>query len=369
MLTGMFIITLFDVYMDRSMILKLRVVLVLILALSIFNDLETYTGNLEHFTYWRLIFSVICYSLRPTIIMMLIYLVSPKTSKLMIIPAVINFLVSASAFFTDIPFTFDMENNHFIRGPLGYTPYVMTVIYILTLYYITVRTLTGRFSEEGIVIFFITLAATISTVLAFYGHDEVVDLTFASEVMLYYMYLYAQYTKRDPLTSVFNRQTMGRHLSSRMIIRTFIGTGISALIMLPFHQFGQGEITEGTSQIGKIIELVFSIFPGDLITPFVEGNMLQIIFSAVMVGVVMLILGDKVDKSEKLIDLSKITVPTLVICGSNDPYLNFELVNNSIKALPEGSELEIIEGGAHVIMYEKPYYKEFQNKLSEFLVK
>lgn len=171
------------------------------------------------------------------------------------------------------------------------------------------------------------------------------------------------------IESLSDFSKMGRHLSSRMIIRTFIGTGISALIMLPFHQFGQGEITEGTSQIGKIIELVFSIFPGDLITPFVEGNMLQIIFLAVMVGVVMLILGDKVDKSEKLIDLSKITVPTLVICGSNDPYLNFELVNNSIKALPEGSELEIIEGGAHVIMYEKPYYKEFQNKLSEFLVK
>ena len=215
MLTGMFIITLFDVYMDRSMILKLRVVLVLILALSIFNDLETYTRNLEHFTYWRLIFSVICYSLRPTIIMMLIYIVSPKTSKLMIIPAVINFLVSASAFFTDISFTFDMESNHFIRGPLGYTPYVMTVIYILTLYYITVRTLTGRFSEEGIVIFFITLAATISTVLAFYGHDEVVNLTFALELMLYYMYLYAQYTKRDPLTSVFNRQTMDSDLKRR----------------------------------------------------------------------------------------------------------------------------------------------------------
>ena len=215
LLTGMFIITLFFFFLYRSMILKLRVVLVLILALSICNDLETYTRNLEHFTYWRLIFSVICYSLRPTIIMMLIYIVSPKTSKLMIIPAVINFLVSASAFFTDISFTFDMESNHFIRGPLGYTPYVMTVIYILTLYYITVRTLTGRFSEEGIVIFFITLAATISTVLAFYGHDEVVNLTFASEVMLYYMYLYAQYTKRDPLTSVFNRQTMDSDLKRR----------------------------------------------------------------------------------------------------------------------------------------------------------
>ena len=76
-----------------------------------------------------------------------------------------------------------------------------------------------------------------------------------------------------------------------------------------------------------------------------------------------------VDKSEKLIELSKITVPTLVICGSNDPYLNFDLVNDSVKELPEGSELEIIEGGAHVIMYEKPYYKDFQNKIAEFLAK
>ncbi len=76
-----------------------------------------------------------------------------------------------------------------------------------------------------------------------------------------------------------------------------------------------------------------------------------------------------VDKTEKLIELSKITVPTLVICGSNDPYLNYELVNTSVNELPNGSELQIIEGGAHVIMYEKPYYKAFQNKLSAFLAK
>ncbi len=76
-----------------------------------------------------------------------------------------------------------------------------------------------------------------------------------------------------------------------------------------------------------------------------------------------------VDKSEKLIDLSKITVPTLVICGGSDPYLNYDLVNSSLDELPEGSELEVIEGGAHVIMYEKPYYKEFQIKLTAFLNK
>ena len=74
-----------------------------------------------------------------------------------------------------------------------------------------------------------------------------------------------------------------------------------------------------------------------------------------------------VDQDEKLIDLGKITVPTLVICGGSDPYLNYDLVNSSLDELPDGSELEVIAGGAHVIMYEKPYYKEFQSKLLAFL--
>lgn len=76
-----------------------------------------------------------------------------------------------------------------------------------------------------------------------------------------------------------------------------------------------------------------------------------------------------IDRSSELIDLKKITVPTLVICGTNDPYLNFDLVNTSLDKLPEGSQLEVIEGGAHVMMYEKPYYHTFQEKLIDFLLK
>lgn len=74
-----------------------------------------------------------------------------------------------------------------------------------------------------------------------------------------------------------------------------------------------------------------------------------------------------VDKSKELIDLTKITVPTQVICGSSDPYLNFDLVNSSLDKLPEGSKLKVIDGGAHVIMYENTYYHKFQKALIGFL--
>ena len=74
-----------------------------------------------------------------------------------------------------------------------------------------------------------------------------------------------------------------------------------------------------------------------------------------------------VSQSEKLIDLSEITAPTLVICGDKDPYLNYDLVNRALDNLPKGSDLAIIEGASHVAYIEELYYHEFQNLLIEFL--
>lgn len=74
-----------------------------------------------------------------------------------------------------------------------------------------------------------------------------------------------------------------------------------------------------------------------------------------------------VDVDEELIDLSAIHVPTLVIHGDADPYLNYDLLETVLDKLPEGSEHVVIHGGAHVVMYEKPYYHEFQNALADFL--
>ncbi|MBR6184905.1 MAG: alpha/beta hydrolase [Clostridia bacterium] len=74
-----------------------------------------------------------------------------------------------------------------------------------------------------------------------------------------------------------------------------------------------------------------------------------------------------VEESQVLIDLEKITVPTLVICGSRDPYLNYERVFTVLDSLPEGSALEVIDGASHVAYIEKPYHRDFQERLLSFL--
>lgn len=76
-----------------------------------------------------------------------------------------------------------------------------------------------------------------------------------------------------------------------------------------------------------------------------------------------------VDKSKKLIDVSKFKVPTLIIYGDNDPYLNYESLESILQLLPKYSAVKIIKGGSHVAFVEKPYYKEFQKDLINFLNK
>ena len=76
-----------------------------------------------------------------------------------------------------------------------------------------------------------------------------------------------------------------------------------------------------------------------------------------------------VSKDTDLIDLKKLKNPTLIICGGNDPYLNYDKIHGANEMLPEGSEVQVIDGGSHVIMIEKLYYHEFRDRLIQFLDK
>lgn len=74
-----------------------------------------------------------------------------------------------------------------------------------------------------------------------------------------------------------------------------------------------------------------------------------------------------VDQSERLVDLDAISAPTLVICGDTDPYVDLERVRSSMDSLPVGSELKVIPGGSHILIYEKPNYRIFQDSVIQFL--
>ncbi len=74
-----------------------------------------------------------------------------------------------------------------------------------------------------------------------------------------------------------------------------------------------------------------------------------------------------VSKDIQLIDLTKLTNPTLIICGDNDPYLYNDKVDNASKLLPRDSKVKVFHGASHMLMVEKPYYHQFQKQLIDFL--
>ena len=74
-----------------------------------------------------------------------------------------------------------------------------------------------------------------------------------------------------------------------------------------------------------------------------------------------------VDEKTRLIDLERISVPTYVIYGTKDPYMNLDALEGVSDELPEGSEVKEFEGGSHILLYEKPFYREFQDGVVDFL--
>ena len=60
-----------------------------------------------------------------------------------------------------------------------------------------------------------------------------------------------------------------------------------------------------------------------------------------------------VEESTNLIQLDQIPVPTLLLYGDQDPYMNTELLRDALALLPEGSEQQVIRGGSHIMLYEK----------------
>ena len=132
-------------------------------------------------------------------------------------PAALNTLIAFSAFFTDIGYYFDEQNN-FGRGPLGLTPYVVMFFYVLVLFLRSFRVFAMRNSEEALILLFLAITATVGSLLTAMSLEIDVNLAFAAEVALYYLYIYAQSTKRDALTGLFNRQSfysdLRKHQSS-----------------------------------------------------------------------------------------------------------------------------------------------------------
>lgn len=96
--------------------------------------------------------------------------------------------------------------------------------------------------------------------------------------------------------------TIGKKLLGRFGLMTFLALIINFLILLPIidFEFGQAGATGGS--IREVLDLVLQFVPSDIVSPFLNGNMLQVITLSVACGLVMLILGERVTELTHVVD-------------------------------------------------------------------
>ena len=124
------------------------------------------------------------------------------------------------------------------------------------------------------------------------------------------------------LGSVREFSKIGRTMTSRYIITSFLGCGVCVLLALPFYSL---TIVERSADFrGKaIFEMVLNIIPKDPVTPFMNGNMLQIVFMGILVGVGLLVFGSELNRLREVIIQAKKVIVYIVelICGLLPIYI------------------------------------------------
>ena len=180
-----------------------------VFLLVIADSVETWTASFASPHPLRIWVSALGYTLRPIGILNIIFILIRSKDinrRILILPAVINGIISFSALFSDIAFTYSADNE-FVRGPLGISAYVASAFYLVVLLVITIRYLKERNHYESMIVFCIVFVAVLSIYLEVaFAFDGFINAAFAVSITFYYLFFNAQTFKRDVLTQAFNRR-------------------------------------------------------------------------------------------------------------------------------------------------------------------
>lgn len=180
-----------------------------VLILIIEETWEAQLALRETYDPLRVPLSAIGYALRPLVPYFLVMMVrrnSKQWTILMSIPFVYNALVSFSALFCKIAFSYT-EDNEFVRGPLGITPFIVAGFYVVVLLVLTIKDCRkGSFMEALIVSAIVILAFTSTIMESLFHFRAIQNASIGTSITFYYLFLHSNRNNRDPLTGTLTRR-------------------------------------------------------------------------------------------------------------------------------------------------------------------
>lgn len=161
------------------------------------------------YTPMRVVLSAMGYIIRPIVPYLLVMIVKSYTrtkNVLLSIPLIFNGLVSLSALFCGLSFSYT-QDNVFVRGPLGYTPFIVAGFYVIVLLAVTMQVCRNGGMMEAMIVSAIVLLAFLSTVLeSLFKIRFIQNPSIATSITFYYLFLHSNRSNRDALTGALTRR-------------------------------------------------------------------------------------------------------------------------------------------------------------------
>ena len=183
--------------------------LILLAVLMIDDNIDYYFLSGKNVGVWHVLTAVIGYNVRIALMVSLIMIeirnVQRKIKYLVFVPAIINLLITCCAFFTHWVFWYG-EDGQIMRGPLSYTPHVISFLYAILLITIGIYVLRfGRWEECIIVCLATTLSVVGTIVETVFKLRGILIGVVAMDATFFYLYFHIEHFKMDVLTGALNR--------------------------------------------------------------------------------------------------------------------------------------------------------------------
>ncbi len=206
-LIAFFISLLTSVFLDKSTVKRMYILIGGVFLLSIIVFIEFYFRDDPDKKILRTILMAIRYSATPFIIAQIIFTLVKRLRWFIFIPALSLVVLNIISIFTGIIFSIG-EDNMLHRGKvLGFLPFIMVGLYGILLIYLLIKR-SNKKPMEIVYIIFLAFALGSGLVLPFIFRDAYASLfciTIAVALFAYFQFNTLQLTNKDALTGLMNR--------------------------------------------------------------------------------------------------------------------------------------------------------------------
>ena len=155
----------------------------------------------------RMITSIAGYTLRPAAVLGFLLVIWPANRQkwFLWIPAAVNGLLYGTALFLPLTFYFD-EAYGFHRGPLAEAAFIVSVIYLILIFFTIHRRFRDRRFGDIFVIYLCALGCIGAMVMDIFFEGMALVCAILISSLIFYLFLRSQDMDHDPLTRLWNRR-------------------------------------------------------------------------------------------------------------------------------------------------------------------